>query len=85
MAHLQDQRTFEVWYRLPEFPGVRILGRLVPRWLQCVNHDVIYAEKIPQTVVFLVRDGLDLLFRLTIHEKSYNICNTPINEGISHG
>ena len=27
----KDQRTFEVWYRLPQFPGVRILTDLVPR------------------------------------------------------
>lgn len=27
---VSDQRTFEVWYRLPQFPGVRTLGDLVP-------------------------------------------------------
>ena len=32
---IKDQRTFEVWYRLPQFPGVRILGHLVaPRGLE---------------------------------------------------
>ena len=26
---IKDQRTSEVWYRLPQFPGVRILGQMV--------------------------------------------------------
>ena len=30
-----DRRTFEVWYRLPQFPGVRTLGSMVaPRGLE---------------------------------------------------
>ena len=28
---IRDKHTFEVWYRLPQFPGVRILTDLVPR------------------------------------------------------
>ena len=32
---IKDQHTFEAWYRLPQFPGVRILGQLVaPRGLE---------------------------------------------------
>ena len=30
-----DRRTFEVWYRLPQFPGIRTLGNMVaPRGLE---------------------------------------------------
>ncbi len=31
---IKDQRTFEVWYRLPQLSGVRTLGHLVPRTSQ---------------------------------------------------
>ncbi len=32
---INDRRTFEVWYRLPQFPGVRTLGSMVaPRGLE---------------------------------------------------
>ena len=34
---IKDQCTFEVWYRLPQFPGVRTLGRMVPLMSQCAN------------------------------------------------
>ena len=28
-VHICDRHTFEVWYRLPQFPGFRILGQMV--------------------------------------------------------
>jgi len=32
-----DRRTFEVWYRLPQFPGVRTLGSMVAPRGQCAK------------------------------------------------
>ncbi len=34
---IRDRHTFEVWYRLPQFPGVRILGQLAAPRGQCAN------------------------------------------------
>ncbi len=34
---IKDQHTFEAWYRLPQIPGVRILGQLVAPRGQCAN------------------------------------------------
>ncbi len=33
-----DRRTFEVWYRLPQFPGVRMPGNLVAPTSQYAKH-----------------------------------------------
>lgn len=35
---IRDKSTFEVWYRLPQFPAVRTLSHLVAPRLQCTNH-----------------------------------------------
>jgi hypothetical protein len=46
-----DRRTFEVWYRLPQFPGVRTLGNMVAPRGQCANQtNPLYFGQFPQAV-----------------------------------
>jgi hypothetical protein len=46
-----DRRTFEVWYRLPQFTGVRTLGNMVAPRGQCANQtNPLYFGQFPQAV-----------------------------------
>jgi len=49
---IKDQHTFEAWYRLPQFPGVRILGQMVAPRLQCANHSPTLSNTLWHVVIF---------------------------------
>jgi hypothetical protein len=62
-------RTFEVWYRLPQFPGVRTLGSMVAPTSQYANTRRIPAERPPALAVFQVnhRNKSDIPARTRVH------------------
>jgi len=51
---VQDRRNFQIWYKLPEFQGVRTLADLVAPGLHCTNSRRRVRHRLSVRAVFLL-------------------------------